>query len=379
MSNSNGCITQHTVLIHDRGGNRRIDQVNQVSSVEWNRNLSTRSAAQVTLNAAACSAQAELLSKIEPRRHEVVIFRGNDRVWEGPIVDAAFRRGGLTLTAKDVTEYVAHTPLTKDWIANPAGTDLVTDRLMQILAYELTTPYSVNVSQTATPQLQSFPRWETINPAANVLPFLEARVGSTRTNAQVLAFQMAVMDHIQDFATLNQVLYTVVGRKILLWDPDTSIGRLKTLTAADFTGDIDVYADGTELDVIGHISGARTAGSSMSGVGSAGAPDPFYGVWTRIDSSTSETNPTAASLNGQAANSIAGRAPVPLDIRVPDGSGLRLGRDLTVNQLVPGVLAPIRATLNYKEVSQVQRLSKVTVKEDAGKENVQVTFVRSAA
>jgi hypothetical protein len=374
-----GCITRHTVLIHDRGGNRKVDQISQVSSVEWDRRLIERSAATVTLNAAACSAQAELLSKIEPRRHEVVIFRGNDRVWEGPIVDAAFKRGGLTLTAKDVTEYVAHTPVSKDWIASSAGTDLVTDRLADILEYELTTPYSVNVGTGATPTMQTFPRWETIAPPANVLPFLEARVGTTRTNAQVLAFQMAVMDHVQDFATLNQVLYTVVGRKILLWDPSDTIGRLKTLTAADFTGDIDVYADGTELDVIGHISGARTAGSSMAGVGSAGSADPFYGVWTRVASSSGETNPTAASLNGQAANVIAGRAPVPLDIRVPDGSGLRLGRDLTVNQLVPGVLAPIRATLNYKEVSQVQRLSKVTVKEDAGKENVQVTFVRSAA
>ena len=84
--------------------------------------------------------------------------------------------------------------------------------------------------------------------------------------------------------------------------------------------------------------------------------------------------PTQDALNSQAQRDQVGRTPVPIDIRVPEGSTLRLNETLGINELVPGVTVPVRAELNLRQVQQDQRLDKITVTETAAGESIQVAL-----
>jgi len=372
-------------MIYDRGGKRRLWQLVDVSAVRWSRQLDKQGTADLTITGEACRDQADVLGLIEPRRHELVLFRNGQRVWEGPIVQVGWFRDRATILAHDITEYIRYTALTRDW-PNEAGggPPLMTDRVREILTYELTTPYDMTTN-TAT---VTVPRWENIDPPANILPFLDVRDGDVLTTSITEHFEMTALEHLKNLAR-GGLDWTTVGRQLLIWDSAYPIGRTRTLTDNDFSGDIEVFASGSDHYSIAHVVAEPPAAEPDPDnpdaepeelplvVGSAGAPHDFYGVWTAIEITENEegtTAPTQFELNGQAGRKLVGRTPVPLEIRVPSGASLIPSFDLTVADLVPGVEMPVLATLNLRKVSQLQRLQSVTVTEDSSRENVAVTL-----
>lgn len=374
------CISLHRVMIHDRGGVRRLNQLVDVAEVQWVREADQITGATITISGAACVAQAPVLNGIAAKRHEVVIFRGSERVWEGPIEDVKWLANRVVILALDVSSYVRGTPLSKDWPnSDGGGPDYMTERIAEILEYELTTSYDMETNAGTI----TVPRWEELDPPANVLPFLEVRpsIGASGilTRSTTVAFEMMVGEHLQNLAE-GGLNYTVIGRRLLIWDSAQSIGSTRPLTEADFYGEIEVIASGREHATIAHISAQRDEEadtSDSSGVGNAGAVDPFYGVWTRLVSLASEEGndtPSQLELNSQARRQLVGRNPVPTEINVPQGAGLRLSHDLRINDLVPGVIMPVRATLNLRPVAQDQRLDKLTVTETPAGETVQVAL-----
>lgn len=389
------CISLHRVMIHDRGGVRKLDQLLDVAEVEYTRERDEVTGARVVVAGRSCIGQRAFLLQIAAMRHEVVIYRGSERVWEGPILEVRWFANRVELVAHDVIEYVDWTPLSKDWPnADGGGQTYMTERIRDILTYELTTPYDADVGSGGVPDVISIPRWEnfgtapwdleTWGPPINVLPHLDVRASTgpqgILTRSSTLAFEMMVGEHLRNLAE-GGLDFTAVGRRILIWDSAMSIGRTRQLTDADFYGELVVIASGTEYAAVGHISAQRDeeedAGPAVPSVGNAGAPDPFYGVWTRLASLASEEGsdtPSQMALNSQARRQLVGRNPVPTEIVVPQGSGLRLSHDLRINELVPGVIMPVRATFNLRPVSQDQRLDKVTVKEVPGSETVQVSL-----
>jgi hypothetical protein len=66
--------------------------------------------------------------------------------------------------------------------------------------------------------------------------------------------------------------------------------------------------------------------------------------------------------------------PVPVEVRIPDNSGIRLDETLTINQLIPGTQVPLLATLNARQLSQLQRIDHMQVTENPAGEKVQVTL-----
>lgn len=379
------CISRHSVMIHDRGGIRRIGALVDIAEVEWNRERDAISGAKVVVSGRACAEQAPFLNSIAPRRHEMVIYRGTERVWEGPILEASSYSDRIEVIANDVLEYPRHRPMSKDWPnLDGGGQRYMTERIRDVLTYELGTSYVVDVGQAGVPVLVTIPAWEQLSPPANVLPHLEVRASTgpqgILTRSSVAAFEMMVGEHLQNLAE-GGLDFTTIGRKILIWDSAQSIGRTRTLTDADFYGELRVIAAGGEHASIAHISAQRDdeggVVDDMSGVGSAGAVDPFYGVWTRLVSLSSEEGtdtPSQMELNSQARRQLVGRNPVPTEIIVPSGGGLRLSHDLRINELVPGTVMPVRATLNLRPVQQDQRLDKLTVRETPAGESVQVTL-----
>lgn len=348
------CVEVHTAYIYDRGGQTRVSQIVDISSVSWSRDRDGISEATIFVEGSACSAQADILANIEPKRSELVIFRGDDRVWEGPVWRVGWHSDHVEINAHDVFQYVMETPLTQPYSNAYPNVGLVTDRINAILQHEM-------------------PVWESLTPPANVLPHVVIHhfPNEAQTTAVTKPFEMTVGEHIQHLAHYGGIDFACVGRAIHVWDVSRSLGRTRLLTEADFFSEVVITAYGSDMAAAVYVIGE-------DGVyGEAHEPSPYYGPWTRILTAYNEEGteaPTQTELNSQAERNLHGRIPVPVEVRVPDGSGIRLDDTLTIADLVPGVRVPLLATLNARQMSQLQRIDHVQVTETADGETVQITL-----
>jgi hypothetical protein len=105
----------------------------------------------------------------------------------------------------------------------------------------------------------------------------------------------------------------------------------------------------------------------------------YYGPWAKIFTVYDENQdnaPSQVELNSQAQRNLTGRNPVPIEVRIPDNSSVRMDRGIGIDELVPGVQINLLATMNLRKISQLQKLHSVTVTETAEDgENVQITLV----
>lgn len=354
MAMRTDCVTLHTAVIYDRGGRQRRFPLLNPNQVKWGRRRDDPSEATVKIAARYCSDQQSNLESIEPKRDELVIFRGSQRVWEGPIMRVAWRSDSVEIYAHDVTEYLFGTPLTQEYSNRYPNVTEVTTRIEGIIEHEMQV-------------------WEGLDVPANVLPHLQVHhfPNEARTTAETVAFQMTVGEHLDELAARSGIDYTAVGRAIHIWDTSRALGRTRTLTEKDFFGEIIITAYGSDHTEMAYV----VAQSGAYGV--AGSPSSYYGPWTKIFSVYNEEGteePTQAELDSQAQRNIAGRSPVPVEVRVPDNSSIRLSDTLTINDLVPGVQMPLRATLNVRPLHQLQKLDLMTVTERPEGETIQVTL-----
>ena len=360
------CIQDHTVYIYDRGGMTRVGQLLDVSQVRWTRDRDGVSEADIRVEGSACSAQANLLSRIEPKRSEVVIFRGEDRVWEGPVWRVGWHADYVEINAHDIMAYINGTPLSKEY-DNRFKADYDTNG-DPIHIYTQPTEVTTRIGQILSHEMAV---WENLEPPANVLPFVKIHhyPNEAKTSAYTKAFEMTVGEHIQSLARYGGVDYTVVGRALHVWDVSRNLGRTRQLTEADFFSEVIITAYGadmaTDVYVVGHDGK----------YGHASAPSSYYGPWTMILTAYNEegtADPTQPELDSQAKRNINGRQPVPVEVRIPDNSGIRLNETLTIHDMVPGVQIPLLATLNSRQLSQLQKIDHVTVVETPEGETIQV-------
>lgn len=383
------CVQGHKAVIFDRGGRNRWREVVDLTSVEWGRTRDAFRDATIIVSGNSCRQQASVLTGIQPRRHELVIWRGKERVYEGPVLRVSTFRDRAVILARDVGEYLNGTPLSRDWpleTGEPVSdsSSLMTERVRTILSHELTESYTMTVGTGGAAHDVTVPRWEELDPPANVLPHIDVRRSETLlTRSETVAFEMTAGEHLANLSD-GGLDFTTVGRKIVVWDSAASIGRTRVVTDADFDGELEIIYEGTEHASISHTSAQRNEDDEHTdptepapSVGNAGGENPYYGVWTRIVSLSSEDGadaPTQDALNSQAQRDQVGRTPVPIDIRVPDGSTLRLGATLGINDLVPGVTVPVRADMNLRKIQQDQRLDSMTVTETAAGEAIKVSL-----
>ena len=117
-------------VIYERGGTRRLFTLPAVEQLDWGRALDGISRATITCTPAAAADGgltwrgadcAGLLSSINPWAHEVVIYRNGSRVWEGPVLRPAQKRGAVTIQASDVLGWTearaVHTPVLADGVS----------------------------------------------------------------------------------------------------------------------------------------------------------------------------------------------------------------------------------------------------------------------
>lgn len=388
------CVSRHTAYIYDRGATIRLGAVLDLSSVQWGRNKDAKSSATVALSSKkACAAQADFLKSIEPKRHELVLYRGDERVWEGPIAYAGSTSLGFTIKANDVTDYLDNTALTVDWPAPPVGPTLMVDRIRQIIEYELTTNYTADTNDGPVYVI----RWENLDPPINVLQYLDIGAGVTKTSSDTVAFQMTLGQHLGNLSQSIGVSYTVVGRRIVVWDGYLS--QTRTLTEADFSGDFLVTKDGSGFATIAHVGAQQQTAGVPEIVGHAANDLSYYGPWETVattqgqasgggsgsgsgsggSGSGSGSAASQSALNSQARRALYGLYPVPRSLNTGSGATLLLSTDLGINQLVPGVTMPVRAAHNVIDVQQPQILNDMTVTEDPTNEVITVNLTAAGA
>lgn len=345
----------HTAFVYDRGGQTRIGEITRMTSISWERVADDISFCDIVLVNPGPDC-IPLLSQMEPARHEIVVFRGDTRVWEGPLTLITYDKDAVAIQARDVLHYAY--------------------RLAQSRPYDNRYPNVVTCIQRSMNMLTTeLARREVEDPPINVLPFLLPieHTADSRTTRNTLQYQKTIFDDIDDMAANSGMDYTVVGRSIILHDTDTALGKTATLTENDIIGEVKVTAYGMEMATYAVVTGADGAW------GQAGGTDPYYGRWEIVDDAYDEEEgsdaPTQAELNSQATRNLSGRIPTPIEVRIPDGSRIRPGSALVIDDLVPGVLVPLRATLTARTFSQMQKLRKIKVVENPDGEQIQITLV----
>lgn len=372
MARASRHCTINRAMVYDRGGQEYMGELGHLSKIEWSRDRDGVSEASLVIETRRdCRRERGLISKLSEKRHELVVFRGNDRVWEGPIFRIGDEGKKITLAARDVCAYLFGTMLTRDW-DNSKNVVPMTTRLAEIIAYELSNSY---VGRGIGGEMVPVPAWESLTPPANILPYLTVHhfPNEARTAAKTRRFSSTVGLTLAGAARSSGIDYTAVGRAIHLWDTSRSIGETRALTEADFYGDIITTGYGAD-----HTQGAYSTGQDGA-YGEAINPDGLehYGPWMTSYTAYNEEGteaPTIGALNSQASRNASGRSPVPFEVRIPDNSSLRLNDTLRIEHLVPGVRVPLIATLNSRPRNQMQKLDHLTVTETSAGEDVKITL-----
>lgn len=358
------CIVGHTALVYDRGGVVRMFQVHDISQVRWTRVRDDISEANIKIAAANCFPQADDLNRIEPERHELVILRGRERVWEGPITRATISAEEMEIHAQDVMHYGSRTAMSKAYDNSYPKTAFAIDRIKAILLAELT--------RKEAAEQAAFPG--TGLPSYNVLPHIvyHQTASDAKTTRKTPMMHKTVWEEIDDMAAKGGIDYTVIGRAIHIWDTSKPLGTTRTITEADLDARVKVTIYGMDLATRAIVTDGEGA------YGSAGGVDPYYGLVENLETAYDETEgadpPTSAELNSQAARNLVGRNPAPAVLRVPDNSTINLSAGLGIDDLVPGVFMPLRAKILIRTFNQTQKLDRVSVVEDSEGEKVSVTM-----
>lgn len=359
----NECVSEHTVHIYDRGGVTRLWTLGKVSMVRYTRVRDDISEATITLNMEQCEAQASILDQIEPMRHELVIFEGDKRRWEGPITLVTETRHEVEINAKDVIYYLTKTVMMNAYDnAYPDVTEVVA-RANGIIVIE--TDRKETQEQLLAPGLPSY------NIIDHIVLHMEP--DDAKTSASTKMYQYKVSEHLDNLAADSGLDYTAVGRSIHLWDTHRSIGAVQTtLTEQDFLGDVIISRYGSELVTLAYVT------DGMGQAGFAGGVDDYYGLienlYTAYDEETDESVPTQAELDSQALRGLDGKNPVPLIVRIPENSTLDPKSLVSMDELIPGAHVQLRAKLLVRTYTQLQKIDSVRVEETSRGKTVQISL-----
>lgn len=368
IKGSLGCGS-YRVYLYAQGGRRMIGEITPIATGQFRRVRDDISNCLIT-TAGWDDDCGTLLSQARCWTHELVVFRDEERVWEGPITRITHNVGTVEFEAQDAMVYVYRRIMKQGFNdayrleqGEQVGLPTVVDRATQIVMNALA-PHDPNVLD-----------WLTV-----------FRFDDDAHESRVVPdYSMTAWEQIDDMAANAGLDYTTVGRRIILWDTHRPIGRLSEMRDGDFSNPPVV----TEY---GMLLCNYYAVTNNSGVwGAARPPDEdedgeFYGPIELLSSAYGESSgsnrvltPNARdkleeTLRDQAKRNITGRWPTPLVVRVPDNSNLSPDANVGFSQLVPGVWIPVRATGTLRPIAQWQKLDSVTVNFSPGVEAISVVM-----
>lgn len=340
----------NVAVIYERGGTRRLFEVPAVASLEWGRSLDAISRSTIgttparsgTRGWADCCSE---LAQVQPWRHEVVMYRSGERVWEGPVRRVIQNRSGVQVIASDVLGWSERRVQTTDLIGAADVGDVAQDALTAVFS----------------------------GVVSNVLTYLDVTgvTGDLDSVFDVKAggYWSALLSTLVGLG----LSYTVVGRRIILWDTaDTPLGETPILNPTrHLIGDVETAREGDDLAV------DAFAVNDDGEVGTSTEDPTYYGAVQRTVQASGVVG--VAALNDVAARWQALRYPVPESLNVPDGSTLHCDAPFPIEALVPGVVTPVKVTDLCWPVEQSMILTAVKVTQDQAGEKVGVTYAPIAS
>lgn len=365
-----GC-GKHRVEIFRRGGTRRVGELTQLASVEWNRARDEISDARIVVAGWDVDC-GNLLSQLQTWAYEVVITRDNgfsqDRVWEGPITLLTYERDRVIIDAKDIMAY-ARRRIIKQAMSDVADGAPVTNRAMRVL---------LNAFAPDDP---------------NVIPYLSiiANSNDAMQYRSLPAYSRTAYEEIDDMAANAGLDYTVAGRSILVWGTKNRIGLLPEFTDDDLGSTPIVSEYGMSMANRYAVSDGNGVWGEATRLDVSGN-DETYGLVEMLSSTwatetqNEEGTYTQAGLETvresfaeSAERSIASRYPPPVVVRVPDNTTLNPDAVISIQHLIPGVAIPLRSTGTLRAVRATQKLDAVKVVEESGTEKISITMSPFAA
>jgi hypothetical protein len=369
-------VGKHRVFVYRRGGKIRVGELTNLSYVDWGRLRDDMSTAKVIIEDWSVDC-GELLARLQSWAYELVIYRDNgfttDRVWEGPITLPAWEKDKVIVHAKDVMAYPYRRIIKQamnDFGTSPTAGDPVTSRAARVLQ---------NVLAPDDPNLLQY------------LTIIE-HDDDAKQYRSLPPYSRTAFEEIDDMASNSGLDYTAVGRRIILWSTKHRIGTLpefrdENLGSSPIVSEYGMsmanrYAvsdgNGVYGEAVRPVPGSDETGEEI---------DPIYGEVEMLSSSwASDSDPEAgtyteagletirASFRKYAERSIDDRYPPPVVVRIPDNTTVNPNTVISIQQLVPGVVLPLRSTGTLRVVESNQKLDSVKVVETAGKETVSITL-----
>lgn len=395
-----GCGT-YRVFIYAQGGMQMLGEVTPMLDLTYGRVRDDISHALLHTNGAGQDCGG-FYGALRCWMHELVIFRDGVREWEGPITRLTYQGDDVEIEAQDVMAYLYRRIMRQGY----------NDSYQTLAGQVISAPTVVaRAQQIAVNALAPYD--------PNILPYLTVIQFSddARESRVVADYSRTAFEEIDDLAATAGLDYTVVGRRIIMWDTHRSIGKLPEMRDGDFVDHPIITEYGMQLcnysavtngsGVWAAVTPANLNPPEMPVVNGGFLPPggPIHGTvtpnpvldtrWWRaygpIEMLASAYGEAAGGSNevltaaakqtlvnamrSQAQRNINDRWPTPVIVRIPDNSTLNPDVGITFDQFVPGVWVPIRARASLREVVQWQKLDSVTVNVDAsGGEKVQVVM-----
>lgn len=373
-----GC-GEYRVFVYAQGGKQMIGEIEPLSDMNFKRLRDGISNCLLHSNgygSDCCTMYANLRCWM----HELVVFRNGVRVWEGPITRIGYSVGSVEIEAKDVMGYLYRRAMRQgynDAYQTVPGSSAVPDEKIV-----MPTPTVVQRAQRIITNA--------LAPSdPNVLPYLTTfEFPDDAHETKIVAdYASTAWEEVDALAATAGLDYTVVGRRIILWDTHRAIGKLPEMRDGDFSDPPVVTEYGMNLcNFMAVTNGAGLVGTATpldetSQFQAYGPIEMIASDYAGSDAASDEVLTAAAradainKLSEQAQRNIAHRWPTPVIVRVPDNSTLNPAVDVGFDQLVPGVWIPLRSEATCRLVEQWQKLDSVTVNVDSnGVEQIQVVM-----
>lgn len=381
-----GCVDDYTVLVTERCGSPRLCELGQYASqIKWQRTLDNVSQATITIakTGGIYEPCCSCIRDIEPFCHELQIFRNDEFVWGGPIIEVDENVETVTITARDVLAWldVRFFPNGDsngnafDFSAIPVPP--ITE-IARIIIYAATQGKYDPVNFPSITLLDCDPCiFENVIVHPSTIPY----------GAVIKAFDGSAFSVLQAL-TKHGLDFTTFGRSIIVENAgEYNASPALVLTPEMIVGDISFKKDGA---LFGSRFWMRFVNDTSGLVCNAIVPPPLtvpcpavvdspnffcHGLVERqIQDTTGNTDNLAAQAIGEQYIQVAGiRAPRTIDFK--SGATLSPDTPLGINEMVPGLL--IKTALpNFciDEGIQEFRLTDVNVSMDANGETVQLSM-----
>lgn len=321
-----GCAQDYFVGFHDRTGKIPVGTVVEPVSVEWGRILDDTSDAKIVVEVGDVEC-CQTLGAVRTWCNDMSVYRDSALVWQGPLADIQYEGDTVTLTAQDVT----------GWLARRVVHNLLDYTAAGLGAADLVTIAEALIRDAFAPD------------DPNVLAYLSATLSGIVGERKYEANDSYAGDELRELARTG-IDYTAIGHRIILAG-EVALGRLATLNDDHFAGPLRVIEDGLAATSRAIVVGEGITATS-GGVGSCGLIERLV----KEDAIRDQ-----ASAQAEADALVAAGSPTPIYLEVPDGSRLTPDAPVSIEELVPGVVIPVASTQTCRSVAALLRLTKLNV------------------